>query len=336
MTQTGVVVGTPYYMSPEQALGEPPVDATTDLWSLGVVAFEAMTGTRPFDGPTMGALTIAICAERPPVPSEVNPEIPPSVDAWLARACARDRAQRFPSAKAMGDALLAAVRGLSFPEAIPLAFQATSSSPGSKESPAVAPPPDHRRTPGLGTTTTPISRSARPNDPGAAPPLPVPVLESPGGSVLRSRGRYLGLGAALVVLGVAVGFAFASRDHERSPVVPPAAVAVPVVAAPAKTPDASAAPPPASDSAPVASEVPAVLYGVSIPAKSSTARAQATTASARPSAPPPPAGSASVTRPQPPADSVTPPPSAAHPATSCDPPYFFDDLHNKVYKQECL
>jgi serine/threonine-protein kinase len=68
MTQTGVVVGTPYYMSPEQAVGSPPVDHTTDLWSLAVVAYEAMTGRRPFDGLTIGALTVAICADPLPVP----------------------------------------------------------------------------------------------------------------------------------------------------------------------------------------------------------------------------------------------------------------------------
>ena len=338
MTQTGMVVGTPYYMSPEQALGAPPVDATTDLWSLGVVAFEAMTGARPFDGPTMGALTMAICCEQPPVPSKLNPYIPPTVDAWLARACARDREQRFPTARAMSDALVEALRSASFPQAVPLAFEATSSSPGSHELPATAGSSSGGRLPGLGTTTTPISRSAGPDDSGAAQRPPVSVLESPGVSALRSRGPYVALGASLLVFGVAAGFAVASRDHLRSPLAAPAALDGPVAAAPAsaaRTSDASAARPPAADSAWVVSDVPSALSGVSLPAKPSTPRVPANPA-ARPNAQPPAAAATSVTRPPPPVVSVAPPPSATPPSTSCDPPYFFDSAHNKVFKKECL
>ena len=63
-TTTGQLLGTPYYMSPEQILGE-EVDARTDIWSLGVLAFEALTGMRPFEGVTVGAITLAIHTTRP-------------------------------------------------------------------------------------------------------------------------------------------------------------------------------------------------------------------------------------------------------------------------------
>jgi serine/threonine-protein kinase len=87
-TTTGAVVGTPYYMSPEQILGEGPIDARSDIWSLGVVAFESLTGKRPYDGVTVGAVTLAIHSVQP-VPSAVLPTLPPAVDEWFRRACAR-------------------------------------------------------------------------------------------------------------------------------------------------------------------------------------------------------------------------------------------------------
>lgn len=107
-TTTGQVVGTPYYMSPEQILGEGPVDARTDIWALGVVAFEALTGKRPFEGSTVGAITLAIHRSKPR-PSEHVPSLPAAFDDWFARACAREPAERFQTAREAGQAILAAV-----------------------------------------------------------------------------------------------------------------------------------------------------------------------------------------------------------------------------------
>jgi len=107
-TTTGQVVGTPHYMSPEQILGERPVDARTDIWSLGVVAFEALTGKRPFDGATVGSITLAI-HQSAPRPSAIRPSLPPALDEWFARACARAPEERFATAREAGQAILAAV-----------------------------------------------------------------------------------------------------------------------------------------------------------------------------------------------------------------------------------
>jgi serine/threonine-protein kinase len=104
-TRTGAVMGTAYYMSPEQIIGSKGVDHRTDIWALGVVAYEMLTGTRPFDGETVGALALAIHATNPPPPSLVNGALPQAVDAWFARACARDVAQRFQSVKEMSRSL---------------------------------------------------------------------------------------------------------------------------------------------------------------------------------------------------------------------------------------
>jgi eukaryotic-like serine/threonine-protein kinase len=97
-TRTGSVLGTPYYMSPEQAEGAKGVDHRTDIWAMGVIACECLTGLRPFDAETLGAMLLAICAREMPVPSRLGP-VPPAFDAWFARACSRDVNQRFSTAK---------------------------------------------------------------------------------------------------------------------------------------------------------------------------------------------------------------------------------------------
>jgi serine/threonine-protein kinase len=97
-TRTGSVLGTPYYMSPEQAEGVKNIDHRSDLWSLGVIAWECLLGTRPFDSETLGGLLLAICARDMPVPSTVG-AVPAGFDTWFARSCSRNVAYRFGSAK---------------------------------------------------------------------------------------------------------------------------------------------------------------------------------------------------------------------------------------------
>ena len=103
-TRTGSILGTPYYMSPEQAQGNKTVDHRSDLWSLGVIAFECLTGKRPFYSDGLGDLVLQICIRDIPVPSEVS-SVPVGFDAWFARAVARDPEARFQSARELTDAL---------------------------------------------------------------------------------------------------------------------------------------------------------------------------------------------------------------------------------------
>jgi serine/threonine-protein kinase len=103
-TRTGAMLGTPYYMSPEQAEGVRTLDHRTDIWAFGVIAFECLTGVRPFDGETLGALLLSICTRPMPVPSQRG-VVPDGFDAWFARACARDPGQRFSSVKEAAGAL---------------------------------------------------------------------------------------------------------------------------------------------------------------------------------------------------------------------------------------
>jgi serine/threonine-protein kinase len=105
------MMGTPYYMSPEQVIGAKGIDHRTDVWALGIVAFECLTGQKPFDAETIGGLAVSICSGLMPIPSVMNARLGVDVDRWFARACARDVAVRFSSAKEMADALNALAGG---------------------------------------------------------------------------------------------------------------------------------------------------------------------------------------------------------------------------------
>ncbi len=110
-TKTGAMMGSPYYMSPEQVVGSRELDHRTDLWSVGVMVYEALTGVRPFDAETVGALAIRIHSEPLPLPSRVNAKLPEAFDHWFAHACARPPEERFASAKELADQLAAALTG---------------------------------------------------------------------------------------------------------------------------------------------------------------------------------------------------------------------------------
>jgi eukaryotic-like serine/threonine-protein kinase len=103
-TRTGAIMGTAYYMSPEQISGNKNVDYRTDLWALGVMACECMTGQRPFEADTIGGITLKICIEPVPLPSSLAP-VPTGFDQWFARIVNRDPNQRFSSAREAADTL---------------------------------------------------------------------------------------------------------------------------------------------------------------------------------------------------------------------------------------
>jgi serine/threonine-protein kinase len=100
LTRVGAIMGTPDYISPEQARDSHAVDHRTDLWSVGVILYECLTGRLPFVSAGVDLL-VAICTSPVPPPSHAAPELSPDVDAFFARALARDPAQRFQSAAEM-------------------------------------------------------------------------------------------------------------------------------------------------------------------------------------------------------------------------------------------
>src|SRR6185369_14378068 len=151
LTRQGTVLGTPFYMSPEQAQAQPDVDGRTDLWSVGAILYECLTGRPPYRGTTYEQVIVNICMNDADDVRVHNPGVPEAVAHVIARALARDRDERFPSARSFLDALKAGAGGLvsSRPELV----GGEDSSPGARMSTPV--PRSSNRTPVRVTSDAP-------------------------------------------------------------------------------------------------------------------------------------------------------------------------------------
>ncbi|HEY8088153.1 MAG TPA: serine/threonine-protein kinase [Polyangiaceae bacterium] len=98
LTRTGMVMGTPYYMSPEQARGDRNLDVRVDLYACGVIMYEALTGRRPFTAANYNALLLQILSAKPKPARDLRPALPNGFDAVLDKAMARNRDDRYRSA----------------------------------------------------------------------------------------------------------------------------------------------------------------------------------------------------------------------------------------------
>lgn len=128
MTATDAFLGTPAYMSPEQMNGSKEIDHRADVWSLGVLAYHALTGRPPFRGGHPASIAHAVLNEPLPSATAENPALPVAIDAWVARALARDPAHRFASARQLADELASALGDLSVGSGAPIASQPVSAA----------------------------------------------------------------------------------------------------------------------------------------------------------------------------------------------------------------
>jgi serine/threonine protein kinase len=156
-TKTGAVLGTPYYMSPEQARGLRNLDHRSDLWSLGVIAHKCVTGVLPFDGESVGDLLVKICTAPLPTPSTAVPELPASFDEWFFRALEREPPLRFDSASELAHALALAA-GLPAQRGQPF----SQSGRGALTSAARTPRGSQTELPGAAVTSAPLTTPTSP------------------------------------------------------------------------------------------------------------------------------------------------------------------------------
>src|SRR4051812_37610596 len=145
ITQTGSVLGTAQYLSPEQAQGL-PVTAASDIYSIGVMLYEALTGTVPFDADSPVTVALKQVSERPRPPSELNPQVSRALDGVVMRALAKDPANRFASAEEFRQALDAAEAdpsGAGFGDTA--SYAAVAAAAGTEPPPPPPPPPEEQR-----------------------------------------------------------------------------------------------------------------------------------------------------------------------------------------------
>lgn len=223
LTATGVLLGTPHYMAPEQLLGH-ALDPRTDLFSLGVTLFHALTGRHPFHGASVDELVRAILLGPPPQLAAARPDLPrPFCDA-LERTLHRDPAHRWPDARSAREAL-----SLLGPAPQPAGSSSTTFFPA-HGSAFAAPAHGVTEPPSMPTAaTTGGTPGTAPSPPAAAPPARAPLGGSTGLLVGVGLGVLLAVGVAVVTV------ALRSNEDEEpvaaAPSAPPASPAAPAVPA---------------------------------------------------------------------------------------------------------
>lgn len=217
LTSDGSMVGTAKYLAPEQVEGT-PVDGRTDLYSLGVVLYEALTGTPPFVADTDTGTALARLHRDPTPPSHLRPEIPAAVEQVVTRAMARRPDDRYPDAAAMRRALVAAGAD---PAQAPAAAQAAVASVTGERQVAGRSAPAALRA----DHSPPGAQYASP--PAVLPPAvpgPAHAAPSPPDRPPRRAWPWVMLGL-LALAGSAAGFALAGRDAIKVSNGPPLAIA---------------------------------------------------------------------------------------------------------------
>ena len=244
LTTTGLVLGTPYYMAPEQARGDHQITPAADLYAIGVILYEMLTGSVPIQADNYNQLMYRVMMGEFPPPRAIRPDVPEVIEHIILQAMALDPARRPASASDLEEALLAFCRP-AFRERLSgrMSSPQLASASGSYGMRSAT-----GRTSGIDHTLIAGSHSAPSPTPAVpfSPPQPtaVTVADRP---VKRSRLPWIAAGGVVVAAGVAaivLGTAGAPIAPPPRPVAPPPAVVV--APPPAPPPPAPAPPPPPS------------------------------------------------------------------------------------------
>lgn len=302
-TKTGEIMGSPHYMSPEQLKAERDLDTRSDLWSVAVILFRALTGKLPFPGEALGAVMAKILVDPVPPVSTIAPDLPPALDGFFARALSREREGRYQTIRELVDAFGQIVGGVT----------SGAGLTGTFASPYAAPPGPVPIAPPIGAAASPpspaLSSASGPFTAGHAllTPLPPPpvspaqftftppaglnpaspvgtlttagVIDAPGGAARRLRAVWAAaIGAFLLVatIGTVTVLRFGGKDEadeaDEAPAGAPdsAAAAAPEVPQADPEPSMEPAPPavepePSADPEPSAEPAPSAQPSVAEP-----------------------------------------------------------------------
>jgi serine/threonine protein kinase len=189
LTQTGSVMGTPHYMSPEQCVGE-EIDARSDIYSLGVVLYEMLTGSVPFNAPNSNAIVVQHVMNAPPALRERRSDIPVAVEAVVLHALQKQKEARPQTASALAQELITAVNEYNLPRTV-----------AAQPPPHHTPPPQSRVTPpgsSSGTQPTLVINTPSTGNPTAQPVYYQPAPQQPQAYTQPSK-NYLPLIAGVVI-----------------------------------------------------------------------------------------------------------------------------------------
>ena len=305
MTRTSAMMGSPYYMSPEQMRSSKEVDARSDIWALGVILFELVTGQTPFLGETVTDLAIKIATVPAPLVRSVRADVPQELERVISKCLAKDRAQRFQNVSELAVALkdFGSRRAAASVERILGTHEhAGGLARGSSPAHVVAPAATHPGTQASFGKTGPRGTCGREGDRrgrrghGDAP------RRSGEGSCLVRRGAPSAVPPA-TALATAAPVPAASADPSVA-LSPPTRRSIPPRPRARRRPTRSPAPPAARRPCRLP---PSHLLA---PPRRDPARAPAAPPSAKPAAPPA--------------------------KSSCNPPYVIDAAGHRQYKPECL
>lgn len=280
LTQSSVLLGSPIYMSPEQAKGSRDVDPRTDLWSTGVVLYKLLTGTTPHpEADTLGLLLLAICSEPTPPVGKAAPWVTPGIEAVVARALVIERDLRFGSAEEMKRAIAELLPGGT---ALDESMFVRMTEAERDHAPVVLAPSFAL------SATTPSGGTLRDEPPREPPAESAPSLaETPAHAVPpppRRGLRAIGAGVAIAAATAAavIGLRGNGSSASNDPTHATSATASPVVLPPAPlaSPPRDEAPEPPTASAPATPATP----GVSRAAPSVAIRPATPAAAPRPGA----------------------------------------------------